>query len=157
MVIQQCGGECDGGHHRVHVQLRWDHSFISEPWCSAQMKASSSWKKPLSSGHKHFIIGYKHSYKSTFYYSHPLLQANWGTQTKTFPQGSRVRIFFFFLGTRYSPYSNTMSLHDMSSHVLMKINIRHSDIQFKNDKNPESTPLQLPVGSSQVFVSVTKT
>lgn len=37
-----------------------------------------------------------------------------------------------------------MSLHDMSSHVLMKINIRHSDIQFKNDKNPESTPLQLP-------------
>lgn len=50
-----------------------------------------------------------------------------------------------------------MSLHDMSSHVLMKINIRHSDIQFKNDKNPESTPLQLPVGSSQVFVSVTKT
>lgn len=37
-----------------------------------------------------------------------------------------------------------MSLHDMSSHVLMKINIRHSDIQFKNDKNPELTPLQLP-------------
>lgn len=153
MVIQQCGGECDGGHHRVHVQLRWDHSFISEPWCSAQMKASSSWKKPLSSGHKHFSTATNQLFITAILSS----KRTEGPKPKHSLRGHGLEFFFFFLGTRYSPYSNTMSLHDMSSHVLMKINIRHSDIQFKNDKNPESTPLQLPVGSSQVFVSVTKT
>lgn len=148
MVIQQCGGECDGGHHLVHVQLRWDHSFISEPWCSAQMKASSSWKKPLSSGHKHFIIGYKHSYKSTFYWFIVMLSSKRtkGPKPKRSLRGHRLE---FFLATRYSPYSNTDSKSCIFK--INEVNTIYSDLVKKVKpcrqlKNSIHKPLKHPSG-----------